>query len=92
MIDIYYMIIFGIVGYLFKKLDYPMAPMVLALVLGNLAESAIRQALIMGRGNPLIFFRPPIALPLMLLALFLFFSPTLFKWKGKLFAKKEAKT
>ena len=35
MIDIYYMIIFGIVGYLFKKLDYPMAPMVLALVLGN---------------------------------------------------------
>jgi putative tricarboxylic transport membrane protein len=92
MIDIYYMIIFGIVGLLFKKLDYPMAPMVLALVLGSMAESAVRQALIMGRGNPLIFFRPPIALPLMLIALFLFLSPTLLKWKQKLFAKKEAKT
>jgi putative tricarboxylic transport membrane protein len=92
MIDIYYMIIFGIVGLLFKKLDYPMAPMVLALVLGNMAESAVRQALIMGRGNPIIFFRPPIALPLMLVALFLFLSPTLLKWKQKLFAKKEAKT
>jgi putative tricarboxylic transport membrane protein len=88
MIDIYYMIIFGIVGYLFKKLDYPMAPMVLALVLGNLAESAVRQALIMGRGNPLIFFRPPIALPLMLLALFLFFWPTISKSIKKFSAKK----
>jgi hypothetical protein len=77
--EILIMIIFGIVGLLFKKLDYPMAPMVLALVLGNMAESAVRQALIMGRGSPLIFFRPPIALPLMLLALFLFFSPNPFQ-------------
>ena len=88
MIDIYYMIIFGIVGYLFKKLDYPMAPMVLALVLGNMAESAARQALIMGRGNPLIFFRPPIALPLTLIALLLFFWPTISKWRQRLAAKK----
>ena len=92
MIDIYYMIIFGIVGYLFKKLDYPMAPMVLALVLGSMAKSAVRQALIMGRGNPLIFFRPPIALPLMLLALLLFFLPTISKWRQKLSVKKETKT
>jgi len=35
MIDIYYMIGFGVVGYLFKKLDYPLAPLVLALVLGT---------------------------------------------------------
>ena len=48
MIDIYYMIIFGVLGYLFKKLDYPLAPMVLALVLGDMAEAAMRQALIMG--------------------------------------------
>jgi putative tricarboxylic transport membrane protein len=88
MIDIYYMLIFGIVGVFFKKLDYPMAPMVLALVLGSMAESAARQALIMGRGNPLIFFKPPIALPLMLVALFLFFLPTFTKWKKKLSAKK----
>lgn len=88
MIDIYYMLVFGVVGVFFKKLDYPMAPMVLALVLGSMAESAVRQALIMGRGNPLIFFRPPIALPLMLLALFLFFLPSFMKWKKKLSAKK----
>jgi TctA family transporter len=64
--------------------------MVLALVLGNMAESAVRQALIMGRGNPLIFFRPPIGLPLMILALALFFWPTISKWKKKFYAKKVA--
>src|SRR5919198_1307707 len=42
MIDIWYMVIFGIVGYVFKKLDYPLAPLVLALVLGDLAENALQ--------------------------------------------------
>jgi TctA family transporter len=42
----------------------------------------------MGHGNPLIFFRPPIALPLMLIALFLFFWPTISKGIKKLSAKK----
>jgi len=65
----------------FQKLDYPIAPMVLALVLGKYGRVSVRQALIMGRGTPLIFFRPPIALPLMLLALFLFFLPSFSKWK-----------
>jgi putative tricarboxylic transport membrane protein len=90
MIDIYYLLIFGVIGYLFKKLDYPIAPMVLALVLGNMAESAVRQALIMGRGNPLIFFRPPIALPLMLLAIFLFVWPSISEWRKKSVAKQKA--
>ena len=88
MIDIHYMILFGVIGFLFKKLDYPIAPMVLALVLGNMAESAVRQALIMGHGSPLIFFRPPIALPLMILAIFLFIWPTISSWKQKMSAKK----
>jgi len=90
MIDIYYMIIFGVIGYLFKKLDYPIAPMVLALVLGSMAESAVRQSLIMGSGNPLIFFKPPIALPLMLLSILLFVWPSISSWRKKSAAKKKA--
>ncbi len=85
MIDIYYMIIFGVLGYVFKKLDYPLAPMVLALVLGDMAEAAMRQALIMGHGNPLIFFKPPIALPIMIAAIIIFFLPTI----QPLFKKKR---
>jgi len=64
MIDIWYMMLFGIIGYLFKKLNYSMAPMLLALVLGDMAESALRQGLIMSEGSLWVFFRPPIALPL----------------------------
>jgi putative tricarboxylic transport membrane protein len=75
--DIWYMLIFGLVGYLFKKLDYPIAPMVLALVLGDMAESALRQSLIMSQGSPLIFFSSPIAAVLVGLSLWLFLSPVL---------------
>jgi putative tricarboxylic transport membrane protein len=87
MIDVYYMIIFGVLGYLFKKLDYPLAPMVLALVLGDMAEQAMRQALIMGQGSPLVFFRPPIALPIMIVALIIFFWPVISKAKLKLMTR-----
>jgi putative tricarboxylic transport membrane protein len=75
--DIWYMLIFGIVGYLFKKLDYPIAPMVLALVLGDMAESALRQSLIMSQGSPMIFFSSPIAAALVGLSLWLLLSPVI---------------
>jgi putative tricarboxylic transport membrane protein len=61
MIDVWYMLIFGVIGYVFKKLDYPLAPLVLALVLGDLAENALRQSLIMSQGSLLILFTRPIA-------------------------------
>src|SRR5574341_133727 len=75
MIDIWYMILFGFVGMAFKKLDYPIAPMVLALVRGDMAESAMRQSLVMSQGSPLIFFSRPIAGVINGLAIFLFFYP-----------------
>jgi putative tricarboxylic transport membrane protein len=77
LIDIYYMIIFGVLGYLFKKLDYPLAPCVLALVLGDMAESALRQALLISGGSPTVLFAPPIALPIMIAAIIIFFWPTI---------------
>lgn len=76
-IDIWYMMLFGIVGYLFKKLDYPIAPMVLALVLGDTAETALRQSLIMSQGSPLIFVASPISALLMGVSLWLLFSPVI---------------
>jgi len=75
MTDIWYMLIFGGAGYVCKKLDYPIAPMVLALVLGDMAESALRQSPIMSQGSPLIFFTRPISAVLVVLSLWLFVSP-----------------
>ena len=75
MMDVWYMIIFGIIGFIFKKLEYNMAPMLLALVLGDMAEQTMRQSLIMSQGSPWIFLRPPIALPINLAGLVIFFWP-----------------
>jgi putative tricarboxylic transport membrane protein len=54
--DLLFMVMFGVIGYLFKKLDYPLAPMVLAIVLGGRAESSFRQALVGSHGNLSVFW------------------------------------
>jgi putative tricarboxylic transport membrane protein len=75
MVDVWYMLLFGVIGYVFKKLDYPLAPLVLALVLGDLAENALRQSLIMSQGSLMIFFTRPISGAITLVALFFFALP-----------------
>ena len=59
--DIVIMLAFGAVGYLMKKFDYEPMPLVLAYVLGRLAEESIRQTLLVSRGSAAIFLERPIA-------------------------------
>ena len=59
MLDLSVMLVFGVLGYLFKKLDYPLAPLVLALVLGDMAESSFRQAMLLSDGSLTIFWSNP---------------------------------
>src|SRR5712671_4300180 len=80
MIDVWYMLLFGVVGYVFKKLDYPLAPLVLALVLGDMAENALRQSLIMSQGSLAIFLNRPIAGVITAVALFFFLMPVITPW------------
>jgi len=75
--DVWLMFGFGVVGYLMRKLDYPMAPAVLAIVLGPLAETSMRQSLLMSHGEFSIFFNRPIAGPIMVVAIVLFLLPLL---------------
>ena len=56
MFDVWLMVIFGVVGYVFKKLDYPLAPLVLALVLGDRAEDSFRQSMLISQGDLSVFF------------------------------------
>jgi putative tricarboxylic transport membrane protein len=84
MLDVWYMLIFGVIGYVFKKLDYPLAPLVLALVLGDMAESALRQSLIISQGSLAIFFNRPISGVITILALFFFAMPVVTPWWRKL--------
>jgi putative tricarboxylic transport membrane protein len=75
MFDIWLMLMFGVVGYLFKKLDYPLAPLVLALVLGDRAEDSFRQSMLMSQGEVSIFFSNPLVGGITALALLLLLWP-----------------
>ena len=75
MLDIWFMMMFGVIGYVFKKLDYPMAPMVLALVLGDRAEDSFRQSMLMSQGSVDVFFSNGLVGGIMTLALLLLFWP-----------------
>jgi putative tricarboxylic transport membrane protein len=54
--DVVMMLVFGVIGYLMKKCNYPLAPLVLALVLGKMAEEAFRQSLLSSQGSLGVFF------------------------------------
>ena len=88
--DVWLMLAFGVVGYLMRKLDYPLAPAVLAIVLGPLAEPALRQSLIISDGSFSIFFTRTYAGPIMIIALILLFLPLLKMGYDKLRNKKAA--
>jgi putative tricarboxylic transport membrane protein len=75
MFDVWLMVAFGVVGYVFKKLDYPMAPMVLALVLGDRAEDSFRQAMLGSQGDMRVFFANPLVGTMTTLGLLLLFWP-----------------
>jgi len=75
MFDVYLMVVFGVIGYAFKKLGYPLAPMVLALVLGDRAEENFRNAIKGSQGDLLIFFSNGLVGGLTGLALLLLFWP-----------------
>lgn len=75
--DVWLMFVFGVVGYLMRKLDYPLAPAVLAIVLGPLAERSVRQSLIGSQGDPLIFFQRPISGTILAIAIILLVMPAI---------------
>ncbi|MCE5264368.1 MAG: tripartite tricarboxylate transporter permease [Deltaproteobacteria bacterium] len=79
--DILIMLIFGVIGYGMKKLDYEAAPLVLALVLGPIMENAVRRSLVISEGDPTVFFTRPISAFFLVLGLLILFSPLFLKKK-----------
>jgi putative tricarboxylic transport membrane protein len=84
------MLVFGVVGYAMKKLDYSPAALTLALVLGPLAERALRQSLIISDSGVGIFFTRPIAAVLTSLALLAVAVPALRAIRGGLARPRPA--
>ena len=66
--DVYLMALFGVLGYVFSKLDCEPAPMLLGFILGPLMEEYLRRALIISRGDPSVFITRPISATMLVLA------------------------
>jgi len=73
--DVVMMMVFGVLGYLLKKCGYPLAPLVLAIVLGDSAEEAFRQSLLASQGSLGVFFSTPLVGVIMTLGLTALFWP-----------------
>jgi putative tricarboxylic transport membrane protein len=74
-VEVALMIGFGVFGYMARKFQFEMAPLVLALVIGPMMESKLRLSLVISQGNPMIFIEKPISAIFMLLTLVLLISP-----------------
>jgi len=75
MLDIWFMVVFGVIGYVLKKLDYPLAPLVLSLVLGDRTENAFRQAMLGSKGDLAVFWSNALVGTITTLALVMLFWP-----------------
>ena len=73
--DAWTMLGFGILGYIMTKLKYSIVPLVLAMVLGRLAENSLRQPLMLSGGSAAIFFTRPIALLVVAAAILAYRTP-----------------
>lgn len=90
--DVWVMIFFGVLGFILREMEYPMAPLVLGIILGDILDKNLRRSLILSNGDIGPFFTRPICLGLFLLTMLIVLSRA--KWvrnlMNKVFKKKAA--
>ena len=89
--DVYLMALFGLLGYIFTKLDCEPAPMLLGYILGPMMEEYLRRALLISHGNPSVFVTRPISatmLAIATVAMVLVLAPTISKKRAEAFQEK----
>ncbi|MEI8154179.1 MAG: tripartite tricarboxylate transporter permease, partial [Hyphomicrobiales bacterium] len=88
--DVVMMLVFGVAGYVLKKTNYPLAPMVLAIVLGDKAEEAFRQSLLASQGGLGVFFSTKLVSTIMVLGLIALFWPLIQEFFSRLRSSRVA--
>jgi len=89
--DLILLVAFGVIGMVLARHEYPLAPLVLGLVLGPMIENNMRRALTASNGDFMIFLEKPISLTFLLLALLWMILPLVLKWRRKgILSEEEA--
>jgi len=92
MFDVWMMLVFGVVGYVFNKLRYPLAPLVLAIVLGDKAEEAFRQSMLLSQGSLSIFWANPLVASIMSLGMVMLIWPLVSAFRSRFAQSRTATT
>jgi len=90
-VDVYLMALFGLLGYIFIKLDCEPAPLLLGFILGPMMEEYLRRALLISHGNPMVFVTRPISATMLVIAavaLVLVLAPTISKKRAEVFQEE----
>ena len=90
MFDVWLMLVFGVVGYAFNKLQYPLPPLVLAIVLGSKAEEAFRQSMLLSQGELSIFWSNSLVGSIMSLGLLMLLWPAISALKTRIVQSRSA--
>jgi len=90
LLDVWLALIFGVVGFVLRRLQYPLAPLVVALVLGAPTETYLRQSLILGDGSLGIFFQRPLSMWIMIVAIVLLLWPLLQVIRRRVMSRRPA--
>src|SRR6202795_2226859 len=80
---------FGVMGFLMRRFDYPIAPVVVGLILGPVAESQLRRALSISLGDPLVLVQSPISAVLLTIALIALVAPFVLRSLGRFKAAED---
>jgi putative tricarboxylic transport membrane protein len=79
--DLILLLIIGFVGFLMRRYDYPVAPVIIGLILGRIAEAQFRRALSISQGDPSVFFMHPLSAALLIIAILIFVAPFVWQWR-----------
>ena len=81
--------LFGVMGYLMRRYDYPIAPVVVGLILGPVAETQLRRALSISLGDPMVLVESPFAAVLLAISAFALVAPFVMKGMNKFKAEED---
>jgi putative tricarboxylic transport membrane protein len=83
-VELLMLVVFGIMGFLMRRFDFPIAPVVIGLILGPIAEAQLRRALSISLGDPLVLVQSPLSATLLFIALLALIAPFALRGLGKL--------
>jgi putative tricarboxylic transport membrane protein len=88
-VELMMLTVFGVLGFLMRRFDFPIAPVVVGLILGPIAESQLRRALSISLGDPMVLLQSPISATLLAIALIALILPFFMKGLGRFRAVED---